>query len=96
MDHKVLKPYLTIQYKEMQGHHQYLKENFMSNVTELDSHLNWVESGKAESFPLRFDDHADKLECLCNEACGGVKNCLGVDKCTLDKEYIHKILYDRV
>ena len=96
LNHHHLVPYMALQMKEVFGHEYYLEELLKRDVSFEEAFNDWVATGRAESFPSRFDEHYDVLENLCEHYCGDIKNCKGVINCLADKEELHKILYGRL
>ena len=95
MDNHNLRPYLAIQLKEIVGHYHWIKESLQSDITVDGAIENWEESGQAKDFELRFNAHGDSLERVCRDTCCELSECKGLKYCHLDREYVHKVLYDR-
>ena len=89
---KYLVPYMAFQLREINGHKKWMRNINNQTYSTQEAIDDWHLRGFDVAFRKNYDANAETISILCQETCGGIECCLGIDKCPLDFDLTHDVL----
>ena len=86
--------YMPLQMREIEEHKYFLSEKAGFDVGYEVTLHDWVNSGQAEQFAIKYKNHINNVIDYCESECHG--ECKGINKCTMPIHKVHEILEDYI